>query len=179
MCDFKPLTLANMRLNGVHSVVASCPNCGRSADVNVDLLPETLSPRSANGSAAGAAAARRTRPTPLGIRAHGRVFLIISANGRRCPNPEGGGGHSPSPSDGDRHGPDHCHQHRRHDSGDLQLGGQIHSVLREAANFRPSPMRGFSCLRCDPDHAPTSCIWLWCELLGHSIVVGKSVERQS
>jgi hypothetical protein len=32
MRDFKPLTLANMRLNGVHSVIASCPNCGRSAD---------------------------------------------------------------------------------------------------------------------------------------------------
>ena len=36
-----PMTLANMRLNGVRSVSASCANCGRSADVNVDLLPET------------------------------------------------------------------------------------------------------------------------------------------
>ena len=29
-------------LERVHSVIASCANCGRSADVNVDLLPETL-----------------------------------------------------------------------------------------------------------------------------------------
>ena len=36
------MTLANMRLNGVHMVTASCANCGRSADVNVDALPETL-----------------------------------------------------------------------------------------------------------------------------------------
>jgi DNA-directed RNA polymerase subunit RPC12/RpoP len=37
-----PMTLANMRQNGVRSVIASCANCGRSADINVDLLPETL-----------------------------------------------------------------------------------------------------------------------------------------
>ena len=42
MRGFKPMTLANMRLNGVRSVIAACANCGRSADVNVDLLPETL-----------------------------------------------------------------------------------------------------------------------------------------
>ena len=42
MRGFEPMTLANMRLNGVRSVIASCANCGRSADVNVDLLPETL-----------------------------------------------------------------------------------------------------------------------------------------
>jgi hypothetical protein len=36
------MTLANMRLNGVRSVIAACANCGRSADVNVDLLPESL-----------------------------------------------------------------------------------------------------------------------------------------
>ena len=42
MRGFKPMTLANMRLNGVRMVTASCANCGRSADVNVDLLPETL-----------------------------------------------------------------------------------------------------------------------------------------
>jgi hypothetical protein len=41
MRGFKPMTLANMRLNGVRSVIASCANCGHSADVNVDLLPET------------------------------------------------------------------------------------------------------------------------------------------
>jgi hypothetical protein len=42
MRRFAPMTLANMRQNGVRSVIASCANCGRSADVNVDLLPETL-----------------------------------------------------------------------------------------------------------------------------------------
>jgi DNA-directed RNA polymerase subunit RPC12/RpoP len=31
-----------MRLNGVRMVTASCANCGRAADVNIDLLPETL-----------------------------------------------------------------------------------------------------------------------------------------
>jgi hypothetical protein len=41
MRDFKPMTLANMRLNGVRAVIAACANCGHSADVNVDLLPET------------------------------------------------------------------------------------------------------------------------------------------
>jgi hypothetical protein len=35
------MTLANMRQNRVRAVIASCANCGRSADVNVDLLPET------------------------------------------------------------------------------------------------------------------------------------------
>ena len=34
-----PMTVANMRQNGVRMVTA---NCGHAADVNVDLLPETL-----------------------------------------------------------------------------------------------------------------------------------------
>jgi DNA-directed RNA polymerase subunit RPC12/RpoP len=37
-----PMSLANMRLNGVRMVTASCANCGRSADVNVDALPERV-----------------------------------------------------------------------------------------------------------------------------------------
>ena len=41
MRGVEPMTLANMRANGVRSVIAACANCGRSADVNVDLLPET------------------------------------------------------------------------------------------------------------------------------------------
>jgi hypothetical protein len=36
------MTLANMRQNDVRMMTASCANCGRSADVNVDRLPETL-----------------------------------------------------------------------------------------------------------------------------------------
>jgi hypothetical protein len=35
------MTLANMRANGVRAVTATCEACGRSADVNVDNLPET------------------------------------------------------------------------------------------------------------------------------------------
>ena len=42
MRGFERMTLANMRLHGVRSVIAACANCARSADVNVDLLPETL-----------------------------------------------------------------------------------------------------------------------------------------
>jgi rRNA maturation protein Nop10 len=38
----EPMTLADMRQNGVRTVIASCANCGRSADVNVDPLPESL-----------------------------------------------------------------------------------------------------------------------------------------
>jgi hypothetical protein len=36
-----PMTLANMRANGVRAVIAKCEACGRAADVNVDALPET------------------------------------------------------------------------------------------------------------------------------------------
>jgi hypothetical protein len=35
------MTLANMRQNGVRAVTATCESCNRSADVNVDTLPET------------------------------------------------------------------------------------------------------------------------------------------
>jgi hypothetical protein len=42
MRRFEPMSLSNMRQNGVRSVITTCANCGRSADVNVDLLPETL-----------------------------------------------------------------------------------------------------------------------------------------
>jgi hypothetical protein len=37
-----PMTLANMRANGVRAVTATCQACGREADVNVDALPETV-----------------------------------------------------------------------------------------------------------------------------------------
>ena len=36
-----PMTLANMRLNGVRAVIAKCEACGREADVIVDALPAT------------------------------------------------------------------------------------------------------------------------------------------
>jgi hypothetical protein len=37
-----PMTLANMRKNGVRAVIAACQVCGHKADVNVDVLPETI-----------------------------------------------------------------------------------------------------------------------------------------
>ena len=37
-----PMTLANMRSNGVRMVTASCEACGHKADVNVDALPESV-----------------------------------------------------------------------------------------------------------------------------------------
>ncbi len=37
-----PMTLANMRANGVHAVTATCEACSHQADVNIDALPETL-----------------------------------------------------------------------------------------------------------------------------------------
>ena len=33
-----PMTLSNMRANGVHAVSAACEACGHKADVNVDAL---------------------------------------------------------------------------------------------------------------------------------------------
>jgi hypothetical protein len=37
-----PMTLANMRHNGVRYVTAECEACGHKADVNVDGLAETI-----------------------------------------------------------------------------------------------------------------------------------------
>jgi hypothetical protein len=37
-----PMTLGNMRENGVRSVIATCQACGHKADVNVDALPESI-----------------------------------------------------------------------------------------------------------------------------------------
>ena len=37
-----PMTLANMRQNGVRAVSATCEACGHKADVNVDALPESV-----------------------------------------------------------------------------------------------------------------------------------------
>jgi hypothetical protein len=36
------MTLANMGLNGVRAVTATCEACWREADVGVDALPETM-----------------------------------------------------------------------------------------------------------------------------------------
>jgi hypothetical protein len=37
-----PMSLANMRQNGVRVVTATCEACKHAADVNVDALPETV-----------------------------------------------------------------------------------------------------------------------------------------
>jgi DNA-directed RNA polymerase subunit RPC12/RpoP len=37
----KPMSLANMRANGVRAVIAACEACGHKADVIVDAMPET------------------------------------------------------------------------------------------------------------------------------------------
>jgi len=37
-----PMTLANMRQNGMHAVIARCEACGHVADVNVDALAGTI-----------------------------------------------------------------------------------------------------------------------------------------
>jgi hypothetical protein len=42
MRRFEPMSLANMRQNGVRIVTASCEACNHSADLNVDALPEAL-----------------------------------------------------------------------------------------------------------------------------------------
>jgi DNA-directed RNA polymerase subunit RPC12/RpoP len=39
---FKPMTLHNMRKNGVRAVIAACQACGHKVDVNVDALPESI-----------------------------------------------------------------------------------------------------------------------------------------
>jgi hypothetical protein len=37
-----PMSLANMRQNGVREIIAACAACGHKADVNVDALAETI-----------------------------------------------------------------------------------------------------------------------------------------
>jgi hypothetical protein len=37
-----PMTLANMRQNGVHTAIARCEACGHVADVDVDVLAGTI-----------------------------------------------------------------------------------------------------------------------------------------
>ena len=61
----QPMTLANMRQNGVRMVTATCEVCGRQADVNVDALPETLTvPEAGRGLRCGQCGGKRvwTRP---------------------------------------------------------------------------------------------------------------------
>jgi hypothetical protein len=53
-----PMTLANMRANGVRAVIATCKACGNKGDVNVDTLSETIAvPETGDASGAASAAA--------------------------------------------------------------------------------------------------------------------------
>jgi len=44
-----PMTLANMRVNGVRAVIAKCEACGHKADVSVDALPKNATVPDAGG----------------------------------------------------------------------------------------------------------------------------------
>ena len=45
----RPMDLANMRENGVHSIVVYCLDCDHRADVNVDQYPAHWSVKSFEG----------------------------------------------------------------------------------------------------------------------------------
>jgi hypothetical protein len=60
-----PMTLANMRENGVRAVTATCGACGHKADVNVDALPDSVTvPKAARCLRCSACGGKRisTRP---------------------------------------------------------------------------------------------------------------------
>jgi hypothetical protein len=60
-----PMTLANMRQNGVRAVAATCETCGHESDVNVDSLPEaTAVPQAGRRLRCGPCGGKRisTRP---------------------------------------------------------------------------------------------------------------------
>jgi hypothetical protein len=89
MRAFRPMTLANMRQNGVRAVTATCEACGREADVNVDALPETLHVphvgrrlrcSQCGGKASGLGPHDIPRPTAP-------ARQTITANDRQCPRP--------------------------------------------------------------------------------------------
>jgi hypothetical protein len=64
-----PMTLGNMRQNGVRAVIAMCESCGHKADVNVDALPETIFVlKQAGASDAATAGANGSIRNPRGIR---------------------------------------------------------------------------------------------------------------
>ena len=87
MRGFEPMTLANMRLNGVRSVTAACANCGRSADVNVDLLPETLTvPEAGKRLRCSSCGGKTISTRPAWHTSPRQARPTIGANGRRCPD---------------------------------------------------------------------------------------------
>jgi hypothetical protein len=71
-----PMTLANMRKNGVRAVSATCEACNHKADVVVDALPETVHVPEAG------LRLRCYRPGPLGIRPGGPAFQTFGPHER-------------------------------------------------------------------------------------------------
>ena len=66
-----PMTLANMRSNGVRVVIAKCEACGHEADVNVDALPEaTAVPEAGRRLRCGQCGGKRIIRGPPGIPAN-------------------------------------------------------------------------------------------------------------
>jgi hypothetical protein len=62
------MTLANMRMNGVRAVIATCEGCGHKADVSVDALPETIVvPEAGRCSDAASVEGSESIPDPRGI----------------------------------------------------------------------------------------------------------------
>ena len=86
-----PMTLANMRLNGVHMVTATCEAYGREADINVDALPESMhAPHVGRRLRCSNCGGKRVWTNPRGIREPtAPERLTIGANGRQCHRPSG------------------------------------------------------------------------------------------
>ena len=73
-----PMTLANMRQNGVRAVTATCEACNHQADVNVDALPETLYvPHVGRRLQCSQCGGKRVWIGPHGIRLSARACLTI------------------------------------------------------------------------------------------------------
>jgi rRNA maturation protein Nop10 len=68
----QPMTLANMRENGVYSVIAICVACGHRVNVNVDALPETIAvPEAGLQLRCGQCGGNRINTQPAGFMAPG------------------------------------------------------------------------------------------------------------
>jgi hypothetical protein len=85
-----PMTLANMRQNGVRAVSATCQACGHKADISVDALPETLTVPEAGkrfrcGSCGGKTIS--TRPAWHTAQRQGVVFLGSVEPNAGAPSP--------------------------------------------------------------------------------------------
>jgi hypothetical protein len=77
-----PMSLANMRQNGVRAVIAACEACGHKADVNVDALPETTSvPEAGRRLRCGACGGKRINTQPGTQRA---TLGAKSESARKC-----------------------------------------------------------------------------------------------